>query len=87
MAIGCYYEGPLLASMLRTFDRIDAAAPAVDQFVGEKIQGINPDHAYAGVIADLTLAAIAGKIPARNSESGLRPGGQRRVASDVGRIV
>ena len=65
MAIGCYYEGPLLTSMLRTFDRIDARYMAVDHVVEEKIQGINPDHAYAGVLADLTLAAIASKIPGK----------------------
>jgi hypothetical protein len=65
MAIGAYYEGPLLASMLRTFDRVDARYLAVDPTIEAKIGGINPQHAYAGTIADLALAALAGKVPGK----------------------
>jgi hypothetical protein len=63
MAIGAYYESPLLASMLRTFDRIDARYVGVDPVIETKIEGINPRQAYAGTLADLALAALAGKVP------------------------
>ena len=63
MAIGAYYESPLLASMLRTFDRIDARYVGVDPIIEAKIEGINPRQAYAGTLADLALAALAGKVP------------------------
>jgi hypothetical protein len=63
MAVGAYYEGPLLASMLRTFDRIDARYLGVDPTIEAKIEGINPQQAYPGTLADLALAALTGKVP------------------------
>jgi hypothetical protein len=78
MAIDAYYEGVLLASLLRTFRGVHVRYPGSDPLVEEKLGGIDPERAYPGVVAELALAAIENRIPSRR----LRELVERRKASD-----
>jgi hypothetical protein len=51
--------------MLRTFDRVEIHYPGGYPEIEQRIADINPNRAYPGVLAELTLAAIAWKIPGR----------------------
>lgn len=65
MAIDAYYEGVLLAALLRTFNGIHVRYPGSDPLVEERLQQLDAERAYPGVIAELALAAIQNKIPSR----------------------
>jgi hypothetical protein len=64
MAIDLYYGGPLPAALLLTFDGVEILYPG-DPEIEERIAAINPNQAYPGALAELTLATIAEKIPGR----------------------
>jgi hypothetical protein len=66
MAIDAYYEGVLLASLLRTFKPVHVRYPGSDPKVEAAILRLDPQRAYPGVLAELALAAIANKIPSRH---------------------
>ncbi len=65
MAIHAYYEGILLASLLRTFNEVHVRYPGSDPLVEQALRGIDVGRAYSGVVAELALAAIDNKIPSR----------------------
>jgi hypothetical protein len=65
MAIHAYYEGVLLASILRTYNAVHVRYPNSDPLVEREIIGIDPNQVYPGVIAELILAAIDNKIPSK----------------------
>lgn len=63
MAVDAYYEGVLLAALLRTFNGIHVRYPGSDPLIEQRLQSLDPERAYPGVIAELALAAIQNKIP------------------------
>lgn len=65
-AIHAYYEGVLLASILRTYNAVHVRYPLSDPKVQAEITGINQRQVYPGVIAELALAAIDSKIPSKD---------------------
>jgi hypothetical protein len=64
-AIHAYYEGVLLASILRTYNAVHVRYPLSDPKVQTEIAGLNQHQVYPGVIAELALAAIDNKIPSK----------------------
>jgi hypothetical protein len=64
-AYGCYYEGVLISSLLRTFHAVHLRCPTFDHVVAQNIQGIDKNIAYPGVLTELALAAVAGKVPGK----------------------
>ena len=74
MAIAAYYEGVLLASLLRTLKGVHVRYAGSDPLVEEKLSRIDPSRAYPGVIAELALAAIDNKIPNRQLRALLEHG-------------
>jgi len=65
MAVDAYYEGVLLAALLRTFNGIHVRYPGSDPLIEQRLQHLDPERAYPGVIAELALAAIQNKIPSK----------------------
>ena len=65
LAIHAYYEGVLLAAILRTYNVVHVRYPGSDVAVQAEIMGINQSQIYPGVIAELALAAIDNKIPSK----------------------
>ncbi len=61
-AYECYFEGVLLSSLLRTFSPIHVRCREFDSRVGQQIAKLDPDKA-PGVLTELALAAVMGKIP------------------------
>jgi hypothetical protein len=64
-AYGCYFEGVLLSSLLRTFHAVHLRCPSFDHVVAKTIKDIRSNIAYPGVLTELALAAIAGKVPGK----------------------
>jgi len=66
MAIDAYYEGVLLASLLRTVNPVHVRFPGGDPKVDQSLLRIDPSRAYPGVLAELALAAIDNKVPSKH---------------------
>jgi hypothetical protein len=64
-SIHAYYEGVLLASILRTLNAVHVRYPTSDPSVQAEMLGINQARVYPGVIAELALAAIDNKVPSK----------------------
>jgi hypothetical protein len=74
MAIDAYYEGILLASLLRTFDGVHVRYPGSEPQVEDAVSRIDLSRAYPGVVAELALAAIENKIPSKQLRNILERG-------------
>jgi hypothetical protein len=63
MIIESYFEGVLLASLLRTFDALHTRNPAGEELTCDVLAKIRPAQAYPGLIAELGIAALHNKLP------------------------